>query len=232
MSHPQGRPDGRLSSFCESRDCSRPARAWSNYCEHHAQRIRDTRSPHGRRFRAGELRPHRVMAEQFLEAHADHPATLAALDYMRTRLTPNPFDDKAGRFKGAIAAQVTRLREGGAEPREMLLRFLTVAGRITDNPLSEVARDHACGMFNLGRHVLLTTPLPMRTGRSGKRESVRIRATVCGEFGQSLMDALGGYQSRAWAHIRARRIAQEQTAATIREALSVAPFDVGPRRDS
>ncbi len=225
MSHPQGRPDGRLSSFCELRDCGQPTRPWSNYCTQHARRIRETRSPYGRRFRAGELRPHRARADEFLKVHADHPATLAALDYMRARLTPNPYDETAARHKGAIASQVKRLRDGGAEPREMLLRFLTVAGRISDNPLSEVARDHACGMFNLGRHVLLTVPLPKRTWASGKRESVKLNASVAGEFGQSLMDALGGYQAKAWAHIRARRIAQEQTAATIREALSAVPFD-------
>lgn len=225
MSHPQGRPDGRLSSFCELNGCGRPTRPWSNYCTQHARRIRETRSPHGRRFRAGELKPHRALAEHFLKSHADHSATLAALRYMRARLTPNPFDHTAVRHKGAIAAQMARLKDGGAEPEEMLLRFLTVAGRITDNPLSEVSRDHACGMFNLGRHVLLTVPLPKRTWASGKRESVKLNASVAGEFGQSLMDALGGFQAQAWRHIRAKRKAQEQTAQTIRDALTAAPFD-------
>lgn len=225
MSHPQGRPDGRLSSFCELRDCGQPTRPWSNYCTQHARRIRETRSPHGRRFRAGELRPFRALADHFLTVHADHPATLAALEYMRTRLTPNPFDERASRHKGAIAAQMARLRDGGAEPREMLLRFLTVAGRISDNPLSEAARDHACGMFNLGRHVLLTVPLPKRTWASGKRESVKLNASVAGEFGQSLMEALGGFQAQAWRHIRARKAAQERTVQTIRDALSEVPFD-------
>ena len=224
MTNPTGRLDGRPFAFCEIRDCGQPTREWSNYCTQHARRIRETRSPHGRRFRAGELRPHRVMAEQFLKTHADHPATLAALDYLRTRLTPSPYDERASRHKGAIASQMARLREGGAEPREMLLRFLTVAGRISDNPLSEVARDHACGMFNLGRHVLLTMPLPKRTWASGKRESVKLNASVAGEFGQSLMDALGGYQAKAWSHIRQGKRIQQKAAETIREALASKPF--------
>ncbi|RZI82093.1 MAG: hypothetical protein EOP38_17135 [Rubrivivax sp.] len=143
---------------------------------------------------------------------------------MRARLTPNPYDETAARHKGAIASQVKRLRDGGAEPREMLLRFLTVAGRITDNALSEVARDHACGMFNLGRHVLLTVPLPKRTWASGKRESVKLNASVAGEFGQSLMDALGGYQAQAWRHIRNQQQIQQRAQLTIKEALRDRPF--------
>lgn len=220
--------DNRPVRNCALDGCNKLASRYSRWCRYHASRVHRTRSAYGRTFRVTELAPFRKQADAFLTLQAEHPATVAALGFIERQLSPSPHETTAARHKVALEAHMRRLWSEGVTPREVLLRFLTVAGRITENSLAEIARDHPCAMFNIGRLVLRSARLPQKAGSTGRRETVKLDAAVCETLGQRLMDALGGYQVAAWHSIRAGRDAKATTAAEVRDALTATPFGNGP----
>ncbi len=179
----------RRTSACAAEGCSRECRTWSHYCTMHARRMHKTRDPNGRVFSQKELKPYRDMAIEHLARKRNHPAVLAASRYMQTCLT-------SPALPGAVQKEMRRLYGEGAEPLEMLLRFLSVFGLMHFNAHA-LGRD-VVATFNLGRAVLLTVPMGKRVSSTGREYSHALNARVCESCGQLLRDNLGRFAAQFW----------------------------------
>jgi hypothetical protein len=151
--------------------------------------MQKTRDPNGRVFSPKELKAYREMAADHLIRKRNHPAVLAASRYMHTCLT-------SPALPAAVQTEMRRLYGEGAEPLEMLLRFLAVFGLMHFNAHA-IGRD-VVATFNLGRAVLLTVPMGKRVSTSGREYSYGLNARVCESYGQILRDNLGLFAAQFW----------------------------------
>lgn len=179
----------RRTAACAQEGCNRESRSWSRYCTPHARRMQKTRDPNGRVFSKRELKPYRDMAADHLVRKRNHPAVLAASRYMQACLT-------SPALPPAVQSQMRRLYGEGADPLEMLLRFLTVFGLMHFNSHA-MGRD-VVATFNLGRAVLLTVPMGKRVSSTGREYSYGLNARVCESYGQILRDNLGRFAVQFW----------------------------------
>lgn len=212
---PPKRPPSWRYTVCAVPGCERGPRAFSRFCSNHARTAYRTRDPNGRVLRRGELKPYAELSDLYLSRHAEHPAVVAALDYMAGLLVSQA-------FAGPIRQQFERLRICGADRREMLVAVLSVWGVMFHHP-------HSCGTdasqtFNLGRRLLTVRPLAKtRATRSGKLYSAHLSARLCAAVGQELRDSTGIFAKTFWDFIDAELEAPALAKKALRDALEI-PF--------
>lgn len=209
------RPERQRYAECAVQGCGRQPRSYSRYCTLHARTYHRTRDPSGRAVRFAEIKPHVTLAEEYLGRNADHPAVVAAEEFLGASLgdTTQP---------GAVRRQLQRLQIDGATPRAMLATFLGVWG--LKHYLPHTVTSDACEAFNLGNRCLRVTPMPSITSRSGKRHPVRLPARVAEAYGAYLRVRLGVFASQFWLHIESELEAPERAARAVADALRETPF--------
>lgn len=208
-------PEPQRYAECAVQGCGRQPRSFSRFCTLHARAFHRTRDPNGRAVRVAELKPYVALAEEYLGRNADHPAVVAAEEFLRISLVDTT-------LPGGIRKQLQRLRIDGATPHAMLVSFLALWGLDFYCPHS-VTTD-ACRDFNLGNRVLRTSPLPSITSRTGKRQPVRLPARVAEAYGQYLRVRLGLFAEQFWTHVQTELEAPERTARAVADALRETPF--------
>lgn len=212
---PLPRPEMQRYAECAAEGCNREPRSFSRFCTIHARRFAETRDPNGRAVRRRELRPYVELAERYLERNSDHPAVVAAIEYLRASLTDETLPPP-------VRAQLQRLRLDAAEPRTMLVNFLAVWG--LGHFLPHTVTSDACETFNLGNRVLRTTPMHSRLSGKGRRIPGRLPARVAETYGQILRGALGLFAVQFWRYVQEDLEAPARSAAALSTALREHPL--------
>lgn len=210
------RPERQLYAKCAAPGCNREPRAFSRYCSLHARNYHRTRDPNGRSLRNSELKHYRKLAEEYLTRNANHPAVIAAEEFLRVNLGDST-------MPGEIRKQMQRLTRDGIEPRVMLVNFLAVTG--LGFYLPHTATSDACWAFNIGNKVLRSSPLPTVKTASGNTYSVRLPARVAEAYGVMLRQALGLFANQFWKHVQNQLEAPYEAARTVNEAVRATPLD-------
>lgn len=194
---------------CAAEGCIREPRTYSRWCTMHARRVYRTRDPNGRVLKHRELQPHRELAEDFLERRKDHPAVMAAHEYMAALLESPALPEE-------LRKHMARLREGRATPREMLVAVLAVYGLGEAHPLAVAS--HSCESMNIGRAVLGVRPYAKRRSRNGKVYSAVPRGRVSEALGDRLRNDVGLFATTFVRHIRNALDAPYKAADKLRDA--------------
>jgi len=209
------RPERQRYAKCAAEGCNGHPRSFSRFCTLHARNYHRTRDPNGRAVRVGEIKPYVALAEEFLGRNANHPAVVAAEEFLAANLADTT-------FPGGVRQQLQRLRIDGATPHAMLATFLGVWGLGFYRPHS-VTTD-ACRAFNCGNRTLRVSPLPSITSPNGKRQPVRLPARIAEAYGQYLRVHLGVFAEQFWMHVQNELEAPGRAARAVAEALRETPF--------
>lgn len=210
------RTERQKSAECAVQGCDRCPRAFSRYCTIHARNFHRTRDPNGRAVRIRELKPYLKLADEYLKRNAQHPAVLAAEEFLRVNLTDSTMPSD-------IRKQLQRLSRDGAEPRDMLVNFLAVMGLRNDLP--HTITTDACEAFNIGNRVLRTTPVPSFQTWTGKRQPARIPARVAEAYGLFLRrSALGLFSNQFWTVVQKQLNARIDAGRAVSKAIRETPL--------
>lgn len=220
---PLPRPEMQRYDKCAAQGCHRTPRSYSRFCSNHARRMHDTRDPNGRAVRKSEIKPYIGLADEYLKRNAEHPAVVAAIEYLRASLGDTT-------LPGEIRRHMTRLRMEATEPRDMLLNFLGIWG--LGHFMPHTVTSDACETFNIGNRVLRTSPMPTVTTSTGKRRPAKIPARVCEAYGQMLRDKIGVFAIQFWRHIDAELSAPARAARAVSDGLRAAPFGTSVPTDA
>lgn len=109
------------------------------YCRKHVEHYRRHGSYVKKSYSAGELRPYRVAAMQWLSEHAADSGVSTTLSRIRERLSASRNPVEAFRLAGRNPAERARnvwalLAKRGVEPAEIAAAFLAVRMRVRDDP--------------------------------------------------------------------------------------------------
>ncbi len=199
---------------CAAPGCFDTPRKFSRYCGFHYRRLERTRDLRGRVLTKGELRGHRELACEFLDANAMHPAVIAAHEIMADFLRD---DGRAGFLKG----EFKRLSENGATPRAMLAAFLAVWGWADCHEQDLADR---CVDLNLGRAVLSVVPARRCKSKRGKTYYARVSPGHAEALGQNLRSDLGLFALQSVKHIERMAARGHVNTERIKAALETVPF--------
>ena len=209
------RPERQLYDCCAVADCGRTPRAFSRYCTLHARTHFRTRDPNGRAIRKTELTQYRKLAGEYVTRYADHPAVVAALAFIGATLHDTT-------LPSALRRQLNRLRVDCAEPRDMLIEFLAIAG--LEQYLPHSVNTDATWAWNTGNRVLRVSPVGTVTSASGKRRPANIPARVAQAHGTHLRQNLGAFAVQLWARITRDLESPQQSARAVADAIREHPF--------
>ena len=201
---------------CAAPGCGKRPRPFSRFCRYHYEAIERTRDLRGRVLTKGEIRVHRQLAREFLARNSEHPAVVAALEFMAELLQPKA-------TAGFLRGELERLRQAGADPSSMLASLIAMYSWAEHVPPGRDLPDRTF-LLNLGRHVIGTVPAATRISRTGRKEYVRIRGSHAEALGRHLRDTLGTLGLLAARQIKADLEAPQQARGVIRDALETAPF--------
>lgn len=208
--------ESRAREWCAVEGCSGRPRRFSRYCATHYGRSVATGSPGGRIVRKGTLKPYVREAARFIERHAEHPATQAALTWCGTLLEPQ------GETAGFLRGEFRRLREGGATAEGLLAGALGFA--FWEAWQVRPMLDGRCADTNLGRAMLRVIPARRITSRTGKRYSVRVSSSHAAALGEHTRAEVGLFLVMAARELVKESERPEQTRQEIRRALEAEPF--------
>lgn len=108
------------------------------YCRKHVEFYRRHGSYVKRSYSAGELKPYRLRALGWLEAHRDDPGVLSAVEGVRSRYWASGAPVEAFRLRGMTPterakAMWAQLRKQGVDPLEVIAIWLAVDMRLRDD---------------------------------------------------------------------------------------------------
>lgn len=195
---------------CAAAGCGRPTRTWSRFCSNHARRIYRTGDPNGRILTAKELRPHRELAETFLDRRKDHPAVVAAEEWAAALLNDNV------RLPERVLGHMARLREGDTSAREILVAILAVYGVSEQYPNAHVSS--RAEFTNLGRAVMRLRPYPQAQTAKGQRYAVPPAGRDAAALGEVVAKEAGAWAMTFWRSINTALRTPEATARNLRIA--------------
>jgi hypothetical protein len=153
---------------------------------------------------------HARRARAWLLTNAAHPAVQLAIGTMRELIAPT----ESATF---LRSEFDRLREGGAQPEEMLALWLGVwlwqdhAAR----PLGDSEFDTNCA-----RALLRCVPARVKFSSRGRKRYERIRGTHARALGEFLRAEIGVFAIMAVRSITAAERAAAEKRATLRGSLS------------
>lgn len=215
MTEPR-RPWRASYARCAASGCiSLPAK-YSRFCRLHREQIRETGAVGGKTLTKQQVECYARLARPWLLTNAAHPAVQAAVATMRDLIAPT----EAARF---LNSEFARLREGGAQPEEMLALWLGVwlwqdhAAR----PLQDREFD-----VNCARAMLRCVPARVAYSRNGRKRYERIKGSHARALGEHLRQEIGVFALMAVRSIRAAERAAQAKRQSLREALGH-PFDEG-----
>jgi hypothetical protein len=191
----------------------------SRYCTNHAKQHFRTRNPNGRMPRKSELAPWRDRARFALEQYslASHPAIVAAertLEQMVARTEGLP---------PRIAKHWTRLNQGGATGRNMLLNILSVYG-LRYVGFRDVFADDAVFFCCLGSRFLRTVSTGNVVTRTGKVDQARLPGIDAEVVGRALAAKIGALAILFWRRVEDEHNKRAMEAMSVREALERHPL--------
>lgn len=202
---------------CAAPGCGKRPRPFSRFCRYHYEAIQRTRDLRGRVLTKGEIRVHRQLARDFLARNSEHPAVVAALEYMAELLQPKA-------TAGFLRGELERLRQAGADPTSMLASLIAMYSWAEHVPPGREL-PHRTFLLNLGRHVIGTVPAATRVSRTGRKEYLRIRPSHAEALGRHLSETVGVLGLLAARQIKADLEAPQTARGAIRKALESVPFN-------
>lgn len=201
---------------CRMDGCARLTAEWSGLCGKHRAQFWNNGMPGAQSIPERTLRPYRDLAGRFLESHAEHPATLAALEWAGVLLAQR-YEFPNGAEKHLLA----HLRSYAVTP----VQVMQTAGAV--HLLSHAAPREFIHVNHLdtvtGNKLSLLAPLRRRhpdrpTGKGNW--PCEWRLTARRRLGALVREQLGLYWLLAWQKIEA----ELQAGAAVQSALRRQPF--------
>ncbi len=203
------RTDRYLGCMCAVTGCERQTRAFSRYCALHARQLERTRNPTGRMPKQKELAPWRELCRVALTdwGLGTHPAVVA-LEHWFVE-----FVERADRFPSKYAAHLHRLKASDVDGRTMLVRCMGMVGLQHIGHPGSALLDQATCRAALGSQFLRSAPVGRKpadwvTGKPG--DAVRISGLLCEQFGELILETVGGAMLQLWQRIEQERMELER----------------------
>lgn len=198
---------------CRVPECSNHRAALSPYCSGHLRRVERWGDPRGRSIPRREYAGEREHAERFIEEHAEHPAIVAALAFLRRWM------DEAKRGQRVPGQrEAARLAEHGVEPRAILAEAVGLYLYAQARP--HALPDDARLTFQLGAKVLALAPGEKRfslAGGAGRYRSRPTPKTARRAAGEYLRAYLGPLMGNVHAALEAEHARRQEYARAIRQ---------------
>jgi len=183
---------------CAVPRCGRPVRHVSSYCRRHDDTNTDTGHPEGRTILPREIATYRAQALTFMDRNYDHPAVVAALEWIGELIADTaPRDFKRARDPASKLALWTRImRDGFVDRTEVLATVLAMYALRHDRPHEFKSDRHFAHQLS-NRVLRLASRVKGRTEHHVGYRCDRISVPVREYLARRIMVAIGATAERA-----------------------------------